>query len=296
MGESERSDFEHYLKFERRYAPLTLEAYLSDLQQFAAYAAEHYEIQQFTQVTHFHIRSWLAGLKEQGLAARSLNRKMSAISALFTFLMKNGRASENPVRKLHAQRLPTRLPAALREQETINMLALEPMNEGFDAANAQLINALLYATGMRRSELQHLRETDIEWSRRLIRILGKGNKERLVPAGEPLLAEIRAYLAAKSELPAYNSEFLLNTPAGKPLYAMYIHRAVTGSLRQVTTASRKSPHVLRHTFATQMLNNGANIQAIQQLLGHASLASTQIYTHNDIARLKDIHKQSHPKG
>ena len=296
MGEGELSGFVHYLKFERRYSLHTIEAYERDVEQFEAYLEIHYQIPAIAAATHFHVRSWLASLKEQSLTARSLNRKLSALSSFFVHLQKNGQVTNNPVRKLHAQRLPERLPAALRETETEQLLTGANYPDGFEGTTIRLICEVLYATAMRRSELMNLREDDIEWGRKLIRILGKGNKERLVPAEDALLNHMRAYLDEKKQLQICDNPYFFNLANGKPLYAVYINRVVKAHLQQVTTANKKTPHVLRHSFATHMLNNGANIQAIKDLLGHSSLAATQIYTHNDISRLKEIHKQSHPRG
>lgn len=290
------TEFLHYLRFEKRYAPLTLLAYQNDLKQFRDYIFTQYEITDIAAVTHFHIRGWLAGMKDEGLAARSLNRKMSSLSAFYLFLRKNGFADKNPVRQLHAQRLPERLPVFLKETETDRLLDVVEFAPGFKGMTDRLICELLYATGMRRNELQQLKETDIEWGLKQLRILGKGNKERLVPVSEALLDQLRMYIAEKQLLPASNTAHLLNLANGEPLYAQYIYRIARQYLGLVTTAQKKSPHVLRHTFATHLLNNGANIQAIRDLLGHSSLAATQVYTHNNIDKLKEIHHKTHPRG
>jgi integrase/recombinase XerC len=200
------------------------------------------------------------------------------------------------VRQLHAQRLPERLPVYLKETETQNLLEEVEFDQGFKGFTDRLICELLYATGMRRNELQQLKEKDIEWGLNQIRVLGKGNKERLVPVSPALLDTFRDYMAEKRKLETYDEQYLLNLENGNKLYAGYIYRTVTKYLGETTTMKKKSPHVLRHTFATHLLNNGANIQAIKDLLGHSSLAATQIYTHNNIDRLKEIHKQAHPRG
>ncbi len=214
----------------------------------------------------------------------------------FKYLQKHGLADKNPVKQLHAQRLPARLPVYIKEQEAETLLEELQFGEGFNGFTERLICELLYATGMRRNELQQLKEKDIEWSLRQVRVLGKGNKERLIPVSEALLSTMRDYINAKKELEASNSIYLLNLANGEPVYAGYIYRTVKKCLTSATTLQKKSPHVLRHTFATHLLNNGANIQAIKSLLGHSSLAATQVYTHNNISKLKEIHKQSHPRG
>jgi integrase/recombinase XerC len=288
--------FIKYLQFEKRYSSHTLCAYATDLQQFSTHLRETFESTEISSATHFQVRSWLAGLKENKLSPRAINRKMSSLNSFFKYLQKHGLAEKNPVKQLHAQRLPARLPVYIKEQEAETLLEEVQFGEGFNGFTERLICELLYSTGMRRNELQQLKENDIEWSLKQLRVLGKGNKERLIPVSEAMLSTLRDYILAKKELNTPNTDYLLNLANGEPVYAGYIYRTVKKYLTTATTLQKKSPHVLRHTFATHLLNNGANIQAIKDLLGHSSLAATQVYTHNNIARLKDIHKQNHPRG
>jgi integrase/recombinase XerC len=296
MFDERLSEFLHYLRFEKRYSSHTLIAYQHDLEQFRDFLAKEYGTQELGIITHFHIRGWLAGMKELDQTARTLNRKTSSLNAYYRFLRKVGAAEKNPVRQLHAQRTPQRLPVYLKETETQFLLEEVTFEPGFRGATDRLICELLYSTGMRRNELLQLKEQDIEWSLNQVRVLGKGNKERLVPVSPVLLDSIRDYLQDKRRLEQHNDVYLLNLEHGAPLYAGYIYRVVKKYLGQATTLDKKSPHVLRHTFATHLLNNGANIQAIKDLLGHSSLAATQVYTHNNIDKLKEIHKQNHPRG
>ena len=290
------TDFLQYLRFEKRYSPHTLLAYQKDLEQFDNYLTKEFSFNELKLITHFHIRGWLAGMKGDKQTARTINRKISSLNSYYKYLLKHGFIEKNPVRQLHAQRLPERLPVYLKETETHNLLEELQFEEGFAGFTDRLICELLYATGIRRNELQQLKESDIEWSLNQIRILGKGNKERLVPVSPALLDTIRDYLQAKRKLEVHDDIYLLNLESGEPVYAMYIYRVVRKYIGQTTTLQKKSPHVLRHTFATHLLNNGANIQAIKELLGHSSLAATQIYTHNNIDKLKEIHRQNHPRG
>ncbi|MCF8449659.1 MAG: tyrosine-type recombinase/integrase [Taibaiella sp.] len=296
MFDERLSDFLQHLRFEKRYSPHTLTAYSRDIEQFRDYVLSEYNIDDIALVSHFHIRSWLAGMKEEKNAARTLNRKLSSLSAFFKHLRKTGYTDNNPIRKLHAQRLPERLPSSLKESDTRLLLEEVKFGDGFAGFTERLICELLYATGMRRNELLQLKEQDIEWGLGQIRVLGKGNKERLMPLSAAMLDTLREYLQDKKQLEAYNDVFLLNLENGKPLYAQYVYRTVKKYLSPLTTQKKKSPHVLRHSFATHLLTNGANIQAIKDLLGHSSLAATQIYTHNNIDKLKEIHKQNHPRG
>ncbi len=289
-------DFLQYLKYEKRYSHHTLVAYEKDLLQFIAYIDGEFGISDMNELSHFHIRSWLATMKDDKQSARTVNRKLSSLNSLYKYLLRLGKVKKNPVRQLHSQKLPERLPAYLKEQETVHLLEAVDFEEGFKGATDRMICTLLYQTGMRRSELLNMKEQDIEWALKQVRILGKGNKERLVPLGPHLLQEIKDYIQEKRKLEGNESPYLLVMDNGKQLYAGYVYRVVKKHLGMVTSLAKKSPHVLRHTFATQLLNNGANIQAIKDLLGHSSLAATQVYTHNNIEQLKQIHKNSHPRG
>jgi len=289
-------DFLQYLRFEKRYSRHTITAYETDLSGFSGFIITQFETDDPAQLTHFHIRSWLATLKDEGQTPRTINRKLSSLNSFYKFLLRQQLAVKNPVAQLHALRLPERLPVYLKEAETDHLLGELQFGEGFRGFTDRLICELLYQTGMRRNELLELKERDIEWSLRQIRVLGKGNKERLLPVAAPLLENIQAYLAQKNTIENADSDHLLVLESGQPLYAGYIYRVVKRYLTITTTLKKRSPHVLRHTFATHLLNNGANIQAIKDLLGHSSLAATQVYTHNNIDKLKEIHKLNHPRG
>lgn len=289
-------DFLQYLKFEKRYSHHTLVAYQKDLSQFVTYIDGQFGITGVNELSHFHVRSWLASMKDDKQSARTINRKLSSLNSYYKYLLKLGRAAKNPVRQLHSQKLPERLPSYLKEQETNHLLEETDFDPGFKGATDRMICDLLYQTGMRRSELLNLKEQDIEWALKQVRVLGKGNKERLLPLSPLLMEGIKDYLQEKRKLETYDPVYLLVLENGKQLYAGYVYRIVKKHLGMVTSLARKSPHVLRHTFATQLLNNGANIQAIKDLLGHSSLAATQVYTHNNIEQLKEIHKNSHPRG
>lgn len=288
-------DFKHFLRFEKRYSPHTLTAYMADLEQFSDYLDQHYDDLSFPEINHFHLRGWLAELKENGQKERSINRKISSISGYYKYLLRKGLAEKNPTGLIHSLRLPERLPTFLKETETENLLEQVTFGDDFQACTDRLILELLYASGMRRSELIHLKEADIEWSLRQIRVLGKGNKERLLPMSESMLDQLRNYLSLKKEA-NIETATLLALPNGKALYERYVYATVKKYLSQVTTLKKKSPHILRHTFATHLLNNGASIQAIKELLGHSSIAATQVYTHINIDELKKVHKLNHPRG
>ena len=296
MVDENVQDFIHYLKFEKRYSIHTVVAYENDLKQFEEYLGDQFQINSLLEVNHFHLRGWLATIREQKHSAVTVNRKISSLNACFKYYLRTGKISVNPLSRVHAMKKPERLPYFLKEKETGLLLEELQFGEGFKGATDRLICELLYTTGLRRAELLNLKENNIEWGLKQIRILGKGNKERLIPVSAAMLDTIRYYIIAKKQLEKYNCDYLLNLESGEPLYAGYIYRIVTLYLSAVTTLHKKSPHVLRHTFATHLLNNGANIQAIKDLLGHSSLAATQIYTHNNIDKLKEIHKLNHPRA
>jgi integrase/recombinase XerC len=297
MLEEKITDFSQYLRFEKRYSPNTVLAYKSDLIQFKDFLATEFSLDDVTHITHFHIRSWLVTFKDNKKTAKTINRKASGLSSFFKYLMRHGIVEKNPMRQLHAIKLPERLPSYLKEEDTENLLEEQQFSEGFKGFTDRMICELLYQTGMRRAELLNLKENDVEWGMKQVRILGKGNKERLVPISPMLIENLKEYIEEKKIIGNADRDHLLILDNGQPLYAMYVYRIVKEYLSKTdSTLSKKSPHVLRHTFATQLLNNGANIQAIKDLLGHSSLAATQVYTHNNIDKLKEIHKLNHPRG
>lgn len=295
MIEQTLHDYYRYLKFEKRYSNHTLVAYKNDIEGFVGYLSQQFDISDFSLVTHFHLRSRLAALKDEGMTEKSINRKISSLNSLYRYLLRNGLVTKNPVKQMHGLRLPDRLPSFLKESEAENLLEHVAFAEGFKGATDRLICELLYQTGMRRNELLELKESDIEWNLNQVRVMGKGGKERLLPIGDALLQSIKNYKTDKTEL-GFDNKHLLVLESGEPLYPMYVYRLIKEKLAEVTTLKKKSPHVLRHSFATHLLNNGANIQAIKDLLGHSSLAATQVYTHNNIDKLKEIHKMNHPRG
>lgn len=296
MGTSYVSTFLQYLKYEKRYSPLTSLAYEKNLRDFFAYLLTTYAIEDIMQIKHLHIRSWLASLKEAKQTATTINRKQSVLRSFFKYAQTQNWILTNPISTLRSLRTPERIPIFLKDEETEFLFEELSFGEGFKGFTDRLILELLYQTGMRRAELLALKEQQIEWSLHHVRVIGKGNKERLIPISKHLESQMQAYINEKKRLfeNPNTSFFILEN--GQNLYAGYVYRLVKKHLSATTSLKKKSPHVMRHTFATQLLNNGANLQAIKDLLGHSSLASTQIYTHNHISKLKDIHKKNHPRG
>jgi integrase/recombinase XerC len=241
----------------------------------------------------------MADMAEKGMAARSVNRKLSCLKSFFRQCQRMGRIPLSPARDIRVLKTPKRLPVFVEEEEMAQLLAMTADPESFEEATRRLVVLMLYHTGLRVSELVGLCEGQVDMALQTIKVLGKGNKERVLPAGAELLMEIRKYLERKSreeDLPVGPGAPLLVMPNGRPLTARKAYDLVRVSLEAVTTIDKKSPHVLRHSFATHLLRNGADLNAVKELLGHASLAATQVYTHHSIDKLRDIHRKAHPRG
>jgi integrase/recombinase XerC len=274
----------------------TFIAYQGDLQQFSDFLQQQFELNEAEAVKHIHIRSWLAQMKEDGQHERTLQRKVSSVKSLFKYLLRLGLVEQNPTRLVVTPKAPKRLPVFLEETQTVLIENISAYPEGFEGNTERLVMEMLYQCGMRRAELIGLKETDIEFSRKQIRVLGKRNKERMIPVSDAMLIDIRHYMDDKKRIFEQPSAYLLCLESGAPLYPNYVYRIVKKHLKNVTTLVKKSPHVLRHTFATQLSNNGADLNAIKELLGHSSLAATQIYTQTNINHLKEVYRKAHPKS
>jgi integrase/recombinase XerC len=243
------------------------------------------------------VRTWLASLKEGGLEARSINRKLSALKSLYRFLRKQQLVATSPLSTVSGPKAGKKLPAFASEAEMQQLLHEIEFEDNWMGFTARLLIGLLYGTGMRRAEVLQLKEHHVDSAQLALRILGKGNKERIIPVGHTLLQQIEHYKAEKrKQLENPDTEYLLVGEQGKRLSSHAVYALVVAYLGKATTLAERSPHVLRHTFATHLANAGADINAIKELLGHSSLAATQIYTHNTIEKLKDIHRLAHPKA
>jgi len=294
-----QSNFIDYLRFEKRYSPNTITAYQKDLEQFRDYMLAEYDDLLIQKIKRIHIRSWMADLREKDVAPKSIHRKMSSLSSFFKHMHRLGQIEVSPMLNIIKPKVEKRLATFIREDKMDSVLDAASKSrqaESLEELNPQLILELLYQTGMRRSELLHLTLQRTDLTNKEIKVIGKGNKERIIPISKQLVELITFYLEKRNEIAIAGNNNLLVLPNGKPLYPKYIYNAVKKILQNSTTLNKKSPHVLRHTFATHLLNEGADINAIKELLGHASLAATQIYTHNGIEKLKNVHKKAHPKS
>jgi integrase/recombinase XerC len=289
--------FIQYLQFEKRYSPHTILSYKTDLEQFFTYLISQYDAPPVSKVTAGFIRSWLAEMRGEKISPKSLNRKISSLKSLYKYLLKTGEVTQTPLTTIVSPKVGKRLPSFVAEKDMETLQGHVEFPDTWMGKTDKLLVDLFYATGMRLSELINLKPSHIDEANRQIKVLGKGNKERIIPASKELISELLDYYRSRREaVIETTTEYLFINEKGKPLYPKYVYNVVKANLSRVTTLQKKSPHVLRHTFATHLTNNGADLNAVKELLGHSSLAATQIYTHNTIDKLKDIYKKAHPKA
>ncbi len=289
--------FIEYLKFEKRYSQHTIISYQNDLEQFFQYLVSQFDAPEISKILPSFVRSWLAEMRSEKLLPKSLNRKISTLKSFFKYQVKLGLLEQSPMGTIVSPKVNKRLPAFVNQQDmaTLNQLSADAVT--WKERTDKLLVEVFYQTGMRLSELVSLKEQHIDFSNGQVKVLGKGNKERIIPVSSGLIEEMRHYIANKrKELEKFDPVCLFVNKKGNILYPKYVYLVVKQNLSLVTTLSKKSPHVLRHTFATHLTNNGADLNAVKELLGHSSLAATQIYTHNTIDKLKDIYKKAHPKA
>ncbi len=284
--------FLDHLRFEKRYSQHTLISYQTDLEQFFAYLASQFDSPSVPEITPMFIRSWLAEMKEDGMESRSLNRKISALKSFFKYQLKNGVIAQSPMTTIVSPKLNKRLPVFVEEKDIRTLFDYVEFSDDWKGRTEKLVIQLFYSTGMRLSELIGLKESQLDASLSQIKVLGKGNKERIIPISQDLVQALQAYIKEK---PVTGTK-LFQTEKGKPLQPRQVYAFVKQHLATVTTIQKKSPHILRHSFATHLMNNGADLNAVKELLGHSSLAATQVYTHNTIEKLKEVFKKAHPKA
>lgn len=289
--------FLDYLKYEKRYSVHTIISYQTDLTDFFNYLHIQFGETSLKDINHNFIRDWLASLKNKKLTAKSLNRKISTLRSFFKYELRTGAIETSPMNNVISPKISKRLPVFVRENDIKKMVeSLNQSTENWKTLNAKMLITIFYSTGMRLSELIMLKENQIDFSRSQIKVLGKGNKERIIPVSKEVIEAIKEYQKLKKKDFETTDHFLLVTGKGKRMYPKYAYLLVNKFLGHASTLDKKSPHVLRHTFATHLMNNGADLNAVKELLGHSSLASTQVYTHNTIEKLKNVYKKSHPKA
>lgn len=289
--------FIEYLQFEKRYSQHTIISYQTDLEQFFAFLISQYDSPPLGAISASFVRSWLAEMRSKNITPKSLNRKISSLKSFFKYLIKAGEVKQSPMTTIITPKVGKRLPSFVAQNDMNTLQQYIEFPDTWKGLTDKLLLDLFYATGIRLSELINLKDSQVDIANRQIKVLGKGNKERIIPVSKVLINQLAAYIEDKKKMigETVYPNFFINKK-GKPLYPKYVYNVVKANLAKVTTVKKKSPHVLRHTFATHLSNNGADLNAIKELLGHTSLAATQIYTHNTIEKLKDIYKKAHPKA
>jgi integrase/recombinase XerC len=285
--------FLEYLEFEKRYSKHTIVSYQTDLSQFQTYLFLVFDLNA-ENATHVMIRSWMVTLVENGISSRTINRKKTTLQVFYKYLKSKGFIEETPMQKVVAPKVEKRLPHYVKKQDMESLFSEVEFTNDFFGSRDRLILELFYCTGMRLSELVELKEISV--LKDSVKVLGKRNKERVIPVTSVLMAKIIDYIYLKRNEFPESTQNLFVTDKGEKLYQKFVYRKVKHYLSLVTSQGKKSPHVLRHTFATHMLDNGAELNAIKEMLGHANLSATQVYTHNSIEKLKNVYKQAHPRS
>lgn len=288
--------FLDYLRFERNYSDKTVMAYKEDLRQLQEFAQEEYGKFNPIEVEPELIREWVVSLMDKGYTSTSVNRKLSTLRSFYKYLLRQGEATVDPLRKIAGPKNKKPLPVFLKEDEMNKLLDDTDFGEGFKGCRDRLVIEMFYATGMRLSELIGLGNKDVDFSASLLKVTGKRNKQRLIPFGDELKDAMLEYINVRNETAPVRADAFFIRENGEPLYKNLVYNLVKRNLSKVATLKKKSPHVLRHTFATTMLNNDAELGAVKELLGHASLSTTEIYTHATFEELKKVYKQAHPRA
>ena len=289
--------FISYLSHEKKYSPHTVKAYEKDLNDFSDFCLGEYELQDIDSVSYPVIRNWIVSLVDQKISNRSVNRKVTSLKSYYKFLMKTGSIGSNPLAKHKALKTAKKIEIPFSEAEMAELLNEFPFEKSFEGVRDRLIIELYYATGIRRSELINLSVQNVDLSNHTLKVLGKRNKERLIPLLESMIQLFDEYFILRKEVEnSQDSDTVFLTSKGNKIYETLVYRIINGYFSKVSSKVKKSPHILRHTFATHMLNQGADLNSVKELLGHSSLASTQVYTHNSIAELKKVHSRAHPRN
>lgn len=282
------------LKFERKYSAHTLNAYQSDFFSFQTYIKESFSLVSLEEIKAMHVRSWMASMMDQSITSRSVSRKISALRSFYKFVIREAYVTENPMAKITSPRVSKKLPVFIEERNLAELLD-KPMESGFEAALNRVIISLFYGSGIRLSELIGLKEADIDLIKMRIKVFGKRSKERIIPINRELALDIERFREEKQKL-GFETDLLICNEKGEVMNPRKVYQIVKDELGRVSTQEKRGPHVLRHSYATHLLNQGAELNAIKELLGHSNLSATQVYTHNSISRLKEVYKNKHPRA
>jgi integrase/recombinase XerC len=287
--------FIDYLKVEKGYSKHTLTAYTSDLKSFEDFLLKQGHTNELNEVVYGQIRSWIVALMESGIENRSVNRKISSLKTFYNFLLKTGFVEKNPLDQHRSLKTPKKVLVPFSQKEMQHLSEIYGIEKSFENLRNVLIMELLYTTGMRRSELIGLQLSDVNLESRQIKVLGKRNKERFIPLLDATIIKIKEYLEFRKQLETIQTQLLL-TDKGEPIYDSMVYKIVKQFMTLVSSKEKRSPHVLRHAFATHLLDEGSDLNTVKELLGHSSLASTQVYTHTSLERLKEVYKKAHPRN
>ncbi len=289
--------FVAYLQLEKKYSPHTVTAYLKDLEDFNGFASAEFQYAEIVGVNYSVVRSWIVSLVDSGISNRTVNRKISSLKTYYKFLLKTGQIEINPLAKHKALKTSKKIQVPFSEKEIGYVMEMFGEENDFEGLRNRLIVELFYSTGIRRAELINIKVTDVSFAQKTLKVLGKRNKERIVPLLPTVLQSINDYLQQRSELGSIkDTDALFLTQKGVKIYETLVYRIINSYFSKASEKVKKSPHILRHSFATHLLNEGADINSVKELLGHSSLASTQVYTQNSIAKLKEVYKNSHPRN
>ncbi|MEC7755945.1 MAG: tyrosine-type recombinase/integrase [Bacteroidota bacterium] len=289
--------FLRYISYEKRYSQHTVKSYQNDLKQFEFFCQSKFKVQNITEANQLMIRAWVLSLMDGGTSPRSVNRKIASLKSFYKYLLKRDTISKDPTVKIKSLKVKKELPGFANEEEFSDFLNRLVFDDSLEGQMEQLLLELLYGTGIRLSELLGLRVSDFNPGQSTIKVLGKRNKERIIPISRSLNSLLKNYITEKNHAFSHDSDsFLIVNKNGGQAYPMMVYRIVKKYLSQVQSLDKKSPHALRHTFATHLLNKGADLNAVKDLLGHSSLAATQVYTHNSLDKLKSVFDQAHPKA
>lgn len=295
--ENNKQFFKDYLEKEKNYSPHTVNAYCNDLLEFEKFILKNFEQENIDDVNYGQIRNWIVEMIDSGVSASSVNRKISSLKAYYKFLLKVKQITVSPLLKHKALKSPKKIQIPFSEKELDDVLVHAAYPDGFVGLRDKLIIDLFYTTGIRRTELIHLKMVNVDLSNRVLKVLGKRNKERILPVLPIISKQIQSYLCERSNLEVIaNPEFFFLTKRGVKLNDSLVYRLINNYFSNVSEKVKKSPHILRHTFATHLLNNGADLNSVKELLGHSSLASTQVYTHSSLSELKKVYKDAHPRN
>ena len=289
------NSFLNYLTLEKKYSLHTIKAYKNDLNTFQVFCLKEYENQDISTINYPQIRNWIVNLVNERISNRSINRKVSSLKSFYKFLQKTKEIDQNPLAKHKALKVSKKIQVPFSEKEINEVLDSLSIGSDFESLRDRLIVELFYSTGMRRSELINIKILDIDFANEIVKVLGKRNKERYIPLLKPVRKTLARYIEAREEI-NINQSYLFLTKKGKKIYDTLVYRVINNYFSRVSSKVKKSPHIIRHSFATHLLSEGADLNSVKELLGHSSLASTQIYTHSSLGKLKEIYNQAHPRS